>query len=152
MTVPLWLLAIPSIFLGIILSLPGPPLGPLLGFAPDTKGLLATWLEPVFAQGEALLGRAEATFSLFGIDGVLILASVAVAVDRHGRRLAAVRGRALAAPLDRQPRARPDADRPRAVPLPRVAEQVVVRRPQPPAVHRSSAGGSRRSCGGSTGG
>ena len=65
---------------GIILSLPGPPLGPLLGFAPDQKGLLATWLEPVFAQGEALLGRAEASFSLFGIDGVLILASVAVAV------------------------------------------------------------------------
>jgi NADH-quinone oxidoreductase subunit L len=80
MTVPLWLLAIPSIFLGIILSLPGPPLGPLLGFAPDQKGLLATWLEPVFAQGEALLARAEASFSLFGIDGVLILASVAVAV------------------------------------------------------------------------
>jgi len=80
MTIPLWLLAIPSIFLGIILSLPGPPLGPLLGFAPDQKGLLATWLEPVFAQGEALLARAEASFSLFGIDGVLILASVAVAV------------------------------------------------------------------------
>ena len=80
MTVPLWLLAIPSIFLGIILSLPGPPLGPLLGFAPDQKGLLATWLEPVFAQGEALLARTEASFSLFGIDGVLILASVAVAV------------------------------------------------------------------------
>jgi NADH-quinone oxidoreductase subunit L len=80
MTVPLWLLAIPSIFLGIILSLPGPPLGPLLGFAPDQKGLLATWLEPVFAQGEALLARTEATFSVFGIDGVLILASVAVAV------------------------------------------------------------------------
>ncbi len=40
MTVPLWLLAIPSIFLGIVLSLPGPPLGPLLGFPPDTKGLL----------------------------------------------------------------------------------------------------------------
>jgi NADH-quinone oxidoreductase subunit L len=80
MTVPLWLLAIPSIFLGIILSLPGPPLGTLLGFAPDQKGLLATWLEPVFAQGEALLARTEATFSLFGIDGVLILASVAVAV------------------------------------------------------------------------
>ena len=37
MTVPLWLLAIPSIFLGIVLSLPGPPLGPLLGFAPTRR-------------------------------------------------------------------------------------------------------------------
>ena len=62
---------------------------------------------------------------------------------RHGRRLAAVRRRALAAPLDRQPGARPDADRPRAVPLPRLAEQVVVRRPQPPAVHGHRRPGRR---------
>jgi NADH-quinone oxidoreductase subunit L len=33
MTVPLWLLAIPSVVLGIILSWPGPPLGPLFGQA-----------------------------------------------------------------------------------------------------------------------
>jgi NADH-quinone oxidoreductase subunit L len=80
MTIPLWLLAIPSIFLGMILSLPGPPLGPLLGFAPDTKGLLTTWLEPVFAQGEELLARAESEFAILGVDGALIGASVAVAV------------------------------------------------------------------------
>jgi NADH:ubiquinone oxidoreductase subunit 5 (subunit L)/multisubunit Na+/H+ antiporter MnhA subunit len=80
MTVPLWLLAIPSIFLGMLLSLPGPPLGPLLGFAPDSQGLLTSWLAPVFEGGEALLGHAETAFSWLGIDGALILVSVAVAV------------------------------------------------------------------------
>ncbi len=80
MTVPLWLLAIPSIFLGIILSLPGPPLGPLFGFAPDTQGLLASWLAPVFEAGQAILGRTEETYALFGIDGALLGLSIAVAV------------------------------------------------------------------------
>ncbi len=80
MTVPLWLLAIPSIFLGMILSFPGPPLGPLLGFPPDTKGLLATWLEPVFAQGEELLGHTEQTFVIFGIDGFALVSGVGIAV------------------------------------------------------------------------
>jgi NADH-quinone oxidoreductase subunit L len=80
MTTPLWLLAIPSILLGLVLSLPGPPLGPLLGFAADTKGLLASWLEPVFAHGTELLGRHEAEFQIFGLDGALLGASIAVAV------------------------------------------------------------------------
>jgi NADH-quinone oxidoreductase subunit L len=80
MTTPLWLLAIPSILLGLVLSLPGPPLGPLLGFAADTKGLLASWLEPVFAHGTELLGRNEAEFQIFGLDGALLGASIAVAV------------------------------------------------------------------------
>ena len=80
MTIPLWVLAIPSIFLGIILSFPGPPLGALLGFAADTKGLLATWLEPVFARGTELLGHTESEFSILGIDGALLGASVAVAL------------------------------------------------------------------------
>src|SRR5205085_3537862 len=30
MTTPLWILAIPTVLLGLVLSLPGPPLGPLL--------------------------------------------------------------------------------------------------------------------------
>jgi NADH-quinone oxidoreductase subunit L len=80
MTTPLWLLAIPSVVLGLILSLPGPPLGPLLGFASNTKGLLASWLEPVFAQGTELLHRSESDFTILGIDGALLGASVAVAV------------------------------------------------------------------------
>jgi NADH-quinone oxidoreductase subunit L len=78
MTTPLWLLAVPSIFLGLLLSLPGPPLGPLLGL--HGPGLLAGWLEPVFAHGTELLGRTEAEFQIFGLDGALLGASVAVAV------------------------------------------------------------------------
>jgi NADH-quinone oxidoreductase subunit L len=68
MTIPLILLAIPSIGLGIVLGLPFGT-GPLRG-----------WLEPVFEGAEATLGHASESFALFGIDGVLILASVTVAV------------------------------------------------------------------------
>ncbi|HET7030063.1 MAG TPA: NADH-quinone oxidoreductase subunit L [Candidatus Limnocylindrales bacterium] len=73
MTTPLWLLAIPSILLGLVLTIGGPPLF-------SGTGLLAGWLEPVFAQGEELLHREPEAFQLFGIDGGLLLASVAVAV------------------------------------------------------------------------
>jgi len=79
MTVPLWLLAIPSIVLGAILSWPGPPLGPLFGVE-GQQGLLASWLAPIFEHGEELLGHQEAAFNIAGIDGALILVSVAVAV------------------------------------------------------------------------
>ena len=68
MTLPLILLAIPSVLLGMALGLP------------FGGGLLKTWLEPVFAGAVAVSGRPEAGFSLFGIDGGLILASVLVAV------------------------------------------------------------------------
>ncbi|MES2210675.1 MAG: NADH-quinone oxidoreductase subunit L [Chloroflexota bacterium] len=78
MTIPLWLLAIPAVLLGLVLAWPGPPLGPLFG--QSGPGLLAGWLEPVFAPGIEILGRHEAEFAIFGIDGVLILISVAVAV------------------------------------------------------------------------
>jgi NADH-quinone oxidoreductase subunit L len=77
MTLPLWLLAIPSLLLGLFLSWPGPPLGPLFG--QTGPGLLAGWLEPVYKNGLALLGRHEEAFAIFGIDGVLILVSIAVA-------------------------------------------------------------------------
>ncbi|HUQ43428.1 MAG TPA: NADH-quinone oxidoreductase subunit L [Candidatus Limnocylindria bacterium] len=78
MTVPLWLLAIPSVLAGIVLTWPGPPLGPLFGM--EGTGLLATWLHPIFEHAEELLGHHEAAFQIAGIDGILILASVAVAL------------------------------------------------------------------------
>ncbi|HEY3165321.1 MAG TPA: NADH-quinone oxidoreductase subunit L, partial [Candidatus Limnocylindrales bacterium] len=73
MTTPLWILAVPSVFLGLVLSLPGPPLG-------TGTGLLTGWLEPVFKEGHELLNRVEEPFRLFGLDGALLGASVAVAV------------------------------------------------------------------------
>jgi NADH-quinone oxidoreductase subunit L len=79
MTVPLWLLAIPSVVLGAILSWPGPPLGPLFG-QQGQRGLLASWLAPMFEHAEELLGHHAEEFQLLGIDGALIGASVAVAV------------------------------------------------------------------------
>jgi NADH-quinone oxidoreductase subunit L len=79
MTVPLWLLAIPSVVLGIVLTWPGPPLGPLFGVE-GGQGLLTSYLEPIFEHGREIMGHHEAEFALFGIDGVLIAISVAVAV------------------------------------------------------------------------
>src|SRR3954453_9244737 len=67
MTIPLILLSIPSIGLGMLLGLP-------FGAGP-----LAGWLEPVFAESEAYLQHPNEPFALFGIDGFLIIASVAVA-------------------------------------------------------------------------
>ena len=55
MTVPLWLLAIPSVLLGLFLAWPGPPLGPLFGA--EGPGLLAGWLEPVYEHGLEILGQ-----------------------------------------------------------------------------------------------
>jgi len=67
MTLPLVLLAIPSIFFGLAVGLP-------LGASTITG-----WLEPVFLEAAEIAGREELAFDLFGIDGVLILASVFVA-------------------------------------------------------------------------
>ena len=67
MTLPLILLAIPSMLLGLVLGLP---------FG-DSQ--LTQWLHPVFAGAEETLGRTAEPFALFGIDGALIIVSVAVA-------------------------------------------------------------------------
>jgi NADH:ubiquinone oxidoreductase subunit 5 (subunit L)/multisubunit Na+/H+ antiporter MnhA subunit len=68
MTVPLILLAIPSVLLGMALGLP------------FGDGVLINWLTPVFEEAEVMLARPHAEFALLGIDGGLILASVTVAV------------------------------------------------------------------------
>jgi NADH-quinone oxidoreductase subunit L len=67
MTLPLILLAIPSIGIGMFLGLP---------FG-DSR--ISQWLEPVFRESEEYLYGTKAEFQLFGIDGVLILISVAAA-------------------------------------------------------------------------
>ena len=67
MTVPLILLAIPSVLLGMALGLP-------LG-----DSTIHRWLEPVFHQADEMLPLPHEPYALFGIDGVLILASVTVA-------------------------------------------------------------------------
>ena len=67
MTLPLVLLAIPSMLLGLALGLP------------FGDSMITRWLHPVFAGAEETLGRTAEPFALFGIDGALILASVAVA-------------------------------------------------------------------------
>jgi NADH-quinone oxidoreductase subunit L len=67
MTIPLILLAIPSIFLGMFLGLP-------LG---DSR--ISHWLEPVFVKSEEYLELHHADYDLFGVDGFLILMSVGLA-------------------------------------------------------------------------
>jgi NADH-quinone oxidoreductase subunit L len=76
MTIPLVLLAIPSIALGAVLAWPGPPFTLLTGV--EAEGLLHGWLHPIFAEGLEILHPAHETFPLGGEVG-LILASVAAA-------------------------------------------------------------------------
>ena len=68
MTIPLILLAVASVVLGMALGLP-------LG-----ASTIHGWLEPVFHEATEMLAHEEVAFELAGIDGVLILASVTVAV------------------------------------------------------------------------
>ena len=67
MVTPLVLLAIPTIFLGLAI---GTPLG---------DSVIFNWLEPIFHPAEELLHIHAHEYELLGIDGGLILASVAVA-------------------------------------------------------------------------
>jgi NADH-quinone oxidoreductase subunit L len=66
MTLPLVVLALWSISLGVAIGLP-------LG---DTT--IGRWLEPIFAASEEVLGHGQKQYELFGVDGVVILVSVAV--------------------------------------------------------------------------
>jgi NADH-quinone oxidoreductase subunit L len=70
MTLPLVLLAIPSLGLGAFLG------GQI--FVGGT-GMLAGWLEPVFKASEEHLHGAPQAFELAGIDGILVIVSVAAA-------------------------------------------------------------------------
>lgn len=67
MVAPLVLLAIPTIFLGLVL---GTPLG---------DSVIFNWLEPVFHPAEELLQILPHEYELLGVDGTFILVSVAVA-------------------------------------------------------------------------
>jgi NADH-quinone oxidoreductase subunit L len=71
MTLPLILLAIPSVVLGMVLG--G---GVFLG----QQGLLAGWLAPVFEQAETIMARTPEPFQIAGIDGALVAISVAAAL------------------------------------------------------------------------
>ena len=68
MTRPLILLAIPAVFLGL-----------LIGYPPES-GLLHQWLAPVFEATIDAGGRTEAAYNFFGIDGSLAIATTALVV------------------------------------------------------------------------
>ncbi len=67
MTVPLMLLLIPTIGLGLVIGLP-------LG-----DSTIFNWLEPIFAPANEIMLLGHHEYELIGVDGALILASVAVA-------------------------------------------------------------------------
>jgi NADH-quinone oxidoreductase subunit L len=67
MTVPLIILAVPSIAIGAA-----------LGF-PFANGVLVNGLEPIFHSASTMLEHEHEAWTLFGIDGLLMLASVTVA-------------------------------------------------------------------------
>ena len=70
MTWPLILLAIPAVFLGMV-----------IGFPPET-GLIHQWLEPVFAASIqypiSMGGAPETAYNFFGIDGALAIGTTAL--------------------------------------------------------------------------
>jgi NADH-quinone oxidoreductase subunit L len=65
MTAPLILLAIPSVFLGLLIG------------SPPESGLLHSWLRPVFESTVAAGGQHEAAYIFFGIDGALAIGTTA---------------------------------------------------------------------------
>ena len=81
---PLVLLAIPTIFLGLLIGtglfvddagkVAFGPDGPVLGESPIKK-----WMEPVFHPGEVILGITFPEYEFFGLNGGLLIVSVAMA-------------------------------------------------------------------------
>ncbi len=65
MTLPLILLAVPSVLLGLA-----------IGFPPE-GGLIHGWLEPTFHHASQTLGLEHAEFELAGIDGTLLIIGAA---------------------------------------------------------------------------
>ena len=84
MVAPLVLLAIPTMFLGLLIGtglfvndsgkVAFDPGGPVLGISP-----IKQWLEPVFHPGEVILGISFPEYEFFGLDGALLVISVAMA-------------------------------------------------------------------------
>ena len=80
---PLVLLAIPTTFLGLLIGtglfvndggkVAFDPGGPVLGISPIKK-----WLEPVFHPGEVILGITFPEYEFFGLNGGLLIISVAM--------------------------------------------------------------------------
>jgi NADH-quinone oxidoreductase subunit L len=56
----------------VLLAIPSALLGLLIGFPPE-NGLLHGWLRPVFEGTIEAMGRHEAAYSFFGIDGALAI-------------------------------------------------------------------------------
>ena len=116
MTVPLLLLAIPTIFLGMAIGLP-------LG-----DSTILHWLEPIFLPAEELLAIQFPEYELFGVDGAFDhpLGGCGGAGDR-GRDLAI---RHLQQPGSTGNGRKPHQPKPREpLPVHRLTEQVVLRRP-----------------------
>ena len=140
MTVPLVLLAIPTVLLGLLI-------GPLL--ESFTNARIFHWLEPVFRQADEILGIHPHEYELFGIDGALILVSVAVAALGIGVGIwlfGFFRSRARPDVVERTTR----RNRLTRGPVHGLGQQVVVRRPQPARLLPLRRRGRQRASCGST--
>ena len=103
-------------------------------------------------EGEAILGHAEVEYSLFGIDGVLILAERRPWPRRHRPRLAAASASTSARCTCRPgPSASARSAARAAVPVPRPRSTSGGSTTSTTCCSWSSAGGSPTRCGGSTG-
>ena len=141
--VPLILLAIPSVLLGIVLTWAARR-------SADGTGLLRHWLEPVFARPRSTSHETPAGYELVGIDGFLILMSVAAAAARPRRRhlRCSAPSAAASGSTGRAGSPTPTA-RPGSCTAPRSTSGGSTS--STTCCSSGSAAASRRSCGGSTG-